>query len=108
MSRRVKKYKELLSYLCACTSKSQKEFLQNSSKDFTIALCEVCLNTLKEKIALTSTQKKKLERHKNSMRKLVQRKVGIAHKRKLLQKGGFITSLLAPLIGTLLKPLIAS
>ena len=106
MSQRVKKYKDLLSYLCSCTGSSQKEFIKNSSKDFIRALCEVCLNTLQGRVPLTPAQKKKLARHKTSMRKLVKHKVGVEHKRKLLQKGGFITSLLAPLIGSLLKPLI--
>ena len=106
MSQRVKKYADLLNYLSKCSKASQREFIKNSSKELISALCEVCLNILKGKVQLTSGQKTNLSKHKKNLRALVNRKVSIGHKKKLLQKGGFITSLLAPLIGSLLKPLI--
>ena len=106
MSRRVNKHRDLLRFLATATRNTQKEELSNSSKEFIETICEICLNILKSRINLTKKDIGKLGRHKRDIRKLANKKVAINHKRRIVQKGGFISSLLGPLLGSLLAPIL--
>lgn len=56
-------------------------------------------NYLKGNIVLSPSQLKKVRRHKDVLRKLAKSKTSLKQSRSLLQRGGFISSLLLPLIG---------
>ena len=63
------------------------------------------MNILDGNVPLTSSQKNKLRINKLHLRRLVLKKTALAKKRKILQKGGFLSAILSaaiPLIGGLI------
>jgi hypothetical protein len=74
--------------------------LKHSNKEVIICICEVIDNILRGNVPITTTQKKKLLRYKSELRRMANKQVGIAGKKKiLLQKGGFLPVVLAPILG---------
>lgn len=108
MSDRVRKHGHTLHVLCKAKPAVAKVIVREGNKDLINALCECCLNVLYGNVPLTSSQRKKLSRHKHVMRKLVVKSPAssLVRKKKLLQTGGFLPALIAPalsLIGSLIK-----
>ena len=65
-------------------------------------LCECALNVLNGNIPLTPADKKKLNKYKNKLRYLTNRKLSAQKKKKTLnQKGGFLGALLTPVLSAL-------
>jgi len=102
MSKLLKKYFHHLHVLKDCGScQKRKNFVKNCQNDFVKCLCEVCDNLLKGNIPVNKEQRKKLYRHRNTIRFLASRKnKSLAlKKRKLIQHGGaFLPILLPPLL----------
>ena len=79
-----------------------KAVIKGCNKDLITCLCEISHNILKGNVPVTTIQKKKLHRYKNTLRQLSSRQNTTLNKKKaLLQKGGFLGTLLAPIIGLL-------
>ena len=92
----------MLKVLAKCDSKLRKSILQKASSSLLRSLCECSLNVLKGNVKLTSTQKKKLSRHRHKLRTLADRKVSNKRKKQLMiQQGGFLGALLTPVLATL-------
>ena len=75
-----------------------RSIVRAADKDVVNTLVECCNNVLKGNVPLTDGQKKKLSRHKRNLRKLVSKSTPATTKRALLQNGGFLGSLLAPVL----------
>ena len=102
MTRRLKDNAHTLRVLSKASPKQRKAILQYANNDLIKCLCECALNILKGTVPLTSAQKKKLQRHKNHLRALADKKTPLVkRKRVLVQKGGFLGSLIAPILSTL-------
>ena len=84
----------------------RKAILEHSDSDLICSLCECAWNILKGNVPLTPKQKTKLRKCKTHLRKLASKKVSTTRKRKVLQTGGFLSALLAPLVGSILIPLL--
>ena len=97
----VKTYAKELTLLIQCPSKTRKAMIAGGSSGLVKALCECALNILKGHVPLTMKQKRSLKRRKKDLRSLASRKTSLKKKKKILQKGGFLGPLLAPLIGGL-------
>ena len=78
-----------------------KSILKNAPADLVRALCECSLNVLKGNIKLNKSQKTRLRRYKNILRKLAYKKSTTKSRKQMLQKGGFIGALLGPVLGVL-------
>ena len=101
--KRLRKHSPLLKALASTTPGVTKAIIRAGDKDLINTLCECGYNVLKGNVPLTSPQKKRLNRHKNTLRTLTKGKSKSLKKKKvLLQKGGFLGALLAPIIGTVL------
>lgn len=75
--------------------KRRKMLLEAASSDEIRAVAECALNLLKNRIKLNNNQKRKLKRHKESLRYIAHKGTNIKKKRRALQqRGGFLTSLL--------------
>ena len=96
-----KKHAHVLRALMTTSPAVTKAIIRSSDRDLVNTLCECCFNVLKGNVQLTSSQKKKLQRHKNTLRQLSNKKHSLKRKRHLLQKGGFLGALLGPVIGIL-------
>ena len=102
MSARVKRHLPLLQWLSRAHPKTCKAVIQSADKDLLDTLCECSLNILKGNVPLTGSQKRQLSRHKQTLRLLVGgRRRSVKNKRRLLQKGGFLGTLLRAVTGVL-------
>ena len=100
--KRLKKHAHSLHVLSRGNQQICKAVIQNGDKDLIKCLCEISHNILKGNVPVTSRQKKKLNRFKNTIRQLTnKRQLSLTKKKQLLQKGGFLGTLLGPIIGLL-------
>lgn len=100
MSKNIKRQLDYLKVLSVATPKQRQAIIDGASKDLIYAICECALNCLKGNVNLTSSQKQKLSRHKNTLRSLANKKYPLKKKRSVLkQKGGFLGVLLKPILG---------
>jgi hypothetical protein len=108
MTRRLKKYLPALKRLKRSTSKERRLLLRSADDGLIECLAECAHNTLNNVVPLTSSQYKKLSRHKRILRLLADTKIKIKSKKKAVtnQCGGFILPLLAPIIGAIIQGLI--
>ena len=75
--------------------KRRKMLLEAATTDEIKAIAECALNLLTNRIKLNSSQKRKLKRHKETLRYVAHKGTNIKKKRRALQqKGGFLASLL--------------
>ena len=61
------------------------------------SLCECADNILRGNVPLTKLQKENLKRNKARLRARTKKSVSLRKNRAILQKGGFLESLLAPI-----------
>jgi len=101
MSARVKKYAQQLRLLHDASPKIRKSLIGGCHPHVLSCICECAVNILKGHVPLTGAQKKKLRRHKRSLRLLSSKKVASKRKKRLLQTGGFIDALLTPILSLL-------
>jgi len=100
MAKRVKKHLEVLKLLKNAKPKLRQSIVASAENDLVQCICECCHNILKGNIKLSPKEKKQLSRHKKPLRDLTSKRLSVERKRKLLvQKGGFLPALLAPIIG---------
>ncbi len=99
MSKWLKKNIELLKILKKAKPKQRKLLLEAAENGLIYCLCECIDNVLRGNVKLSSVRKRELEKHKDVLRKIVDRKTKVQKKRNLLvQKGGFLPALLAPVL----------
>ncbi len=99
-AQRLKKHFDLLKVLKNSKPNQRKALLQAVEEPVIICICECVKNILYGNVKLNGSRKKTLAKHANLMRKLIDRKTKTAQKRRLLiQSGGFLPALLAPIIG---------
>ena len=100
MTKRLRKHANMLRALHNASPKLKKVIIKEADKDLITALCDCANNVLKGNVPLSDKQKKCLRRHKRSLRILTQQNT-LARKKRILQSGGFLGSLLTPLLGIL-------
>jgi hypothetical protein len=106
MSQRIKKHAETLMIMKKACPKLRKELIKRAGKDLIFALCECSLNVLNGNVKLQTGQKKKLKRHCKGLRSLADKKVSLSKKKKILQTGGILPALLAPIAASVLGPIL--
>ena len=100
MSKRLKKHLELLKLLKKSKPSQRKTILKLADKEFIYCLCECIDNTLKGNVKLTAAKHQQLSKSAKILRKIVDKKTKLPKKRELLvQHGGFLPALLAPVLG---------
>ena len=101
MSRLVEDHIHILKWLSEAKPAAIRSIIKSADKDLLDALCECGLNVLKGRVPLTPSQKNRLRRYKDDLRRLTRKKTLVREKKALLQKGGFLGTLLAPVLGAL-------
>ena len=82
--------------------KLRKAIVSNCNKDLLHSICECVLNVLNGNIRLSDCKKRKLKKFKDSLRSLVDKRLPLASKRRvILQRGGFLLPLLSAVLPTL-------
>ena len=104
MSAVIERALPLLETLVASKPILRKAIIDHASPDLINAISEIVWNTLKGVITLTPDQKRRLSRHKEEFRSLVNKRLSIKKKRKIInQKGtGAGLAALIPIALTLL------
>ena len=103
MSARLKRNFDLLKVLNKASPKQRQAILDTSKNDLIQCIAEIIQNLLQGNVKLSTVQKSKLKKYKSVLRTIANKKTKIADKKKLLlvQKGGFLSALLAPAIGVI-------
>ena len=88
--------------------KATREYVKRCNRKFIDCVSECAKNVLKGNVMLTNAQMSTLRPRRQDLRALsVKKKTSLTKKRKIIQKGGFLSALLAPalsvLAGLLLK-----
>lgn len=101
MSSRIKRQAPLLKLLSKAKPATVRAVIKEADKDLVDALCECALNVLSGTVSLSKPARKKLLRHKSTLRCLSGKSLSTHRKKVLLQKGGFLGALLGPVLGIL-------
>ena len=106
MSSRVKRQAHVLQTLAKAHPHVCQSILRGADKDLLQCLTECALNVLKGNVNLTPSEKTKLTKYKQKLRKVADKKVPLKQKQKIVQTGGFLPALLAPVVKAVVAPLI--
>ena len=106
MSQRLLRQSSALRYLAQAPPEISKAGLRGGDNKLITCLCECAKNILNGNVPLTPEEKEKLRPYKTHLRTLADKSVDHDRKRQILQRGGFIGALLAPLAGAILGPLL--
>ena len=120
MSQLIKKHAELLQFLCTCKPAQRKALVNVLDHDALKAIAECNHNVIKGTVPLSKAHLAGLNRNKKHLLDLdddndighlqgtVRRKALVKKRRIILQKGGILPALLAPLLGAVIGPIIKS
>jgi len=101
MSERVKNYLSVLKRIRRLGDRAKREYVRKCDKQFVECVSECAKNVIKGNVPLTSCQMKNLRHKRHDLKALSKRKSSLRAKRKILQKGGFLTRLLPPVLSVL-------
>ena len=91
----LKKNAHLLLHLNNCNAKFHRKIIGITDKDLIQLFTEILFNIDRGNIPLT------IKKFNKAAKLILKRSTGIESKKRLLQKGGFIPALIAPIIGFL-------
>lgn len=100
------KHAKVLQVLSDAKPALRTAILQAADSSLVNSICECCYNVLKGNVPLSTPQKTRLSRYKKVIRNLSAKGHSTKQKKQILvQHGGFLPALLAPLIGGVLSSL---
>ena len=96
------RHKAHIERLLKLNVKDRKRWLKlHCSNDLLNCFSEIAKNILSDKIKLSPKQKKLFNRNRKQLRALASKKICASKKFAIVQRGGFLAALLAPLLGGL-------
>lgn len=102
-----KKHADILRAICHLNGKQRAALLSQANSDLIRCICECAFNILRGNVPVKKREKERLRKHAPILRKLVSRNDDVKRKKKIIvQKGGFLPSLLIPIVGTVLTSLL--
>lgn len=100
-----KRHADILRALQHFSAKERAAFFRAADTKLVRCVCECVFNVLCGNVPIHSKHKIELKKHASVLRKLVEKKNGrrnLVHKRRLImQNGGFLPTLLIPILKTL-------
>ena len=102
----LKKHIPILEYLKSLNTKEQKQLIKNANVGLLRVFSEICINLIKRNIELSSADIKRLKKYEHLIEKLSQRKHSAKVRKNILQKGGFLSSILS-LLPTLIGGILS-
>lgn len=91
----------MLKMLCCAKPAIVKGVIKTANPDLLKSIRECSYNVLKGNVPLSTAQKSRLCRHKQSLRALAKKGTSVKRQKQILQKGGFIGALLKPVLSGL-------
>lgn len=107
MSKRLKKNAVILKALSKAHHGLNSTVIKGADTELIKCLCECAANLLNGNVPISSVHKSKLTRYKKGLRELAKRNTSFKKRKKILQKGGFLGALLAPIVTSVLAPLVS-
>lgn len=96
----IKKHVTVLRQLCKANKTVQRKLLVQGGKPLQHCLRECAVNLLAGNVPLSKPQFKRLKRYRNHIRELGRKKTSQKRRIQIEQQGGFLASLLLPIIGS--------
>lgn len=106
MSTRLKNNALLLSLLAKAKPKICKAIIGAADRELITCLCECAQNILNGNVPLCKSHLKRLQRYRKDVRQLAKRHTAKNKKKKILQRGGFLSALLAPIAVEVLSKIL--
>lgn len=106
MSERLKKHALMLKLLAQAKPVMCKAIIQAADRDLIICLCECAQNILNGNVPLSKCHLKRLQRYRSDVRKFARKRTTKHTKKKILQRGGFLSALLAPIAAEVLTKIL--
>ena len=106
VSPRVRKYARVLRALERADAGTRHAAVHAAKRDLVLALVDVAKMIINRRIPLSAEQLRRIQRHSTDIRALVDARQTVDGRKRVLQKGGFLPVLLAPLLKTLLPSLL--
>ena len=97
----------VLKQLCKCNNSVKRKLLKHGGKPLQLCLRECALNVVKGNVPLSKHQFKKLKRYRKQVRELSKPRTSQKKRLQIEQKGGFLASLLLPIIGSVVQRVIS-
>jgi hypothetical protein len=101
MSQRLREIHNELIRLKRLSVQDRKKFFETCSRDCVSKVCECIKNVLNANLKIKPSHLRKLSRHKRTLRTLALKKTSLTKRKKLLQRGGFLSLLLPAVIPAL-------
>jgi len=101
MSQLTKRYLPTLKRIRKMGDRAKREYVRKCDKEFLDCISECAKNVIKGNVPLTSRQMTELRRKRHDLRALSAKKTSLRTKRMILQKGGFLTAPLPPILSVL-------
>ena len=101
MNERMKRYLPTLRRIHRMGEKVKRDYVEKCDKQFIDCVSECAKNVLKGNVPLTNAQISKLRPRREDLRALSVKKTSLAKKCKIIQKDGFLSALLAPVLSVL-------
>lgn len=105
MTHRLKTHAKTLEFLTKCDKHTARSIIKGAKPDLLCCISDICHNVLRGRVKLSPLEKQRLSKYKRHIRKIADKKTTSKSKRTLIQKGGFLATILAPLIGSILRPI---
>ena len=102
---RLKRQVPLLLVLAKAHPSVCKTILRSADRDLLQCLSECALNILKGNVKLKPSDKARLTKYRQKLRKVADKRVSLIEKHNIVQTGGFALALMAPLMAPLIAPL---
>ncbi len=100
-SKNLKNNKEIILLCAKLKHPIFKKFIKHVDNNFIKAISEICDNTIKGNVPLSKHHFSQLKRYYKHLKVISDKKRPPALKKKYIQTGGFLPTLIAPLIGFL-------
>ena len=108
-SSRMKHHIGVLEYIRDLTEKERKNFVKTAGSELLKTISEICLNLLQGNISISPNDVKKLKKYKNQIITLSKKQHNLTKRRNICsQKGGFIGTLIATLLPTIIGSIISA
>jgi len=101
MSELTRKYLPVLKRIRKMGNKARKDYIRKCDRKFVDCVSKCAKNVIKGNVPLSDRQMTQLRRKRQDLRALSKKKTSLRGKCKILQKGGFLTALLPPVLGIL-------
>ena len=105
---KVREHFEYLSYLKSISPRRQKLIIKGADRPILEALSEICLNLIKKNVKLTPTQINRLKPHEEKIYQLSLKRHSASKKKKILQTGGFLSTILSIVLPAVLTAILGS